>query len=447
MSLTHPPLFGTDGIRGRANFYPMTVENILAVGKALALYLRQKTDAPTVVIGKDTRLSGYIFENALVAGLASMGVTTMMTGPIPTPAIAYLTRSYRADAGLMVSASHNPFWDNGLKIFDHQGMKLDEAHERKLTSFLDMAMEEHLPADAAMGKNVRLADADGRYIEHVKQSFPHGRSLRGMRLIVDCAHGASHRVAPLVFQELGASVCTIGAQPNGCNINAEVGALHPEALQNAVRSATHTTLGIGLDGDGDRLILVDEMGDVVDGSTLWALAAQAHSTMERPIVGTTLLNQGVAQKMQERGWQVIRCSVGDRHVLHTMHEHKAHFGGEPSGHAIFHPHTSCSDGLVAALKVLAWLQEQQIALHTAAQHYRPTPSVSANISIRQRIPLEKLPAVTTLLRHYEAQGCRIILRYSGTEPLCRLYIEGEHPCIDEALGKLKGCLNQLIGDV
>ena len=349
-------IFGTDGVRGRANFAPMTVEIALALGRAAGKLFQSHNGKHRVVIGKDTRLSCYMFENALIAGLCSMGVDTLMLGPFPTPGVAFITRAYRADAGIVISASHNSYQDNGIKFFSSEGFKLPDSMEAKMEALIAQNdFEDSLPADWDIGKNTKITDADGRYIEFVKATFPRKLSLKGLKIVLDCANGAGYKVAPLVFRELDANVFVYGNTPNGLNINEACGSLHPELVQKAVIDH-HADVGIALDGDADRVVMVDENAQIVDGDTILAICARDMKRQgvlrNNKVVSTVMANFGFMQAMSELGIEVIRSQVGDRYVIQEMLKAEANLGGEQSGHLIFIEHNTTGDGLVSALQVL-----------------------------------------------------------------------------------------------
>jgi phosphoglucosamine mutase len=423
-------LFGTDGVRGQANHFPMTVEVAMLLGKAVAKVLRRHDGKHRVVIGKDTRLSCYMFENALVAGLNSMGVDTLMVGPLPTPGVAFITRAYRADAGIVISASHNPFYDNGIKIFSSEGFKLPDEIEEEMEAMIASNNFEDIPHDNEVGRNKRIADADGRYIEFVKATFPKGKTLKGLKLFLDCANGAAHRVAPLVFWELDAEVIVIGNEPNGTNINAHCGSLHPSVIQKGViEHKAHA--GIALDGDGDRLIMVDEKGHIIDGDTILAICA--HELKRRDllkndrVVATVMTNFGVVKYLESLGIEVFLSKVGDRYVIQDMLTHKAFLGGEQSGHMIFLDHNTTGDGIVSALQILRIMIESESTLSDLATCVKKFPQTLINVPIKKKIPLDQLKNVQRAIQEVEAelgdQG-RVLVRYSGTENVCRVMVEG-----------------------
>lgn len=427
-------LFGTDGIRGPANQGNMTAETCLKVAMATALQFRRGAHRHTAVIGKDTRLSGYLIEPALTAGLISMGMDVVLLGPVPTPAVAMLTRSLRADVGLMISASHNPFRDNGIKLFGPDGFKLSDAVEQAIEARLDQPFDPDLTPPEGLGRATRLDDAAGRYIEQVKATFPKALRLEGLKIVVDCAHGAAYKVAPRILWELGAEVVPIGAQPDGLNINRDCGATHPEALQEAVR-AHKADLGIALDGDADRLIVVDETGAVVDGDQLLALIAtswQARGALcGGGVVATVMSNLGLERYLDAHGLALERTAVGDRHVVERMRELGWNLGGESSGHLILSDHATTGDGLVAALQVLAErVRHKNVPASVLCQRFAPVPQVLRNLPYKPGInPLARpeVEATLAMLAQELGERGRILVRPSGTEPLIRIMVEADHP--------------------
>jgi phosphoglucosamine mutase len=441
-------LFGTDGIRGEANVHPMTAEVALRCGQALGSLLRdgrlgrppvthgtllptQQAHRPRVVMGKDTRASGYMFEQALCAGLASMGVDVMLTGPLPTPAVAFITSSMRADAGIVISASHNPYQDNGIKIFGHDGFKLPDELERELERLIRTGVDPSaLARGEGVGRATRIDDAKGRYIVHLKGAFPDSLSLEGLRVVVDSAHGAAYAVTATALRELGASVVEIGAMPDGININDGVGSLHPQMLQRAVvEHRAH--LGIALDGDADRVIVVDERGQVVDGDALMAVCAvemaQRKALRGSAIVATVMSNTGLERCLRAHGISVERVAVGDRHVVERMRARGLALGGEQSGHIVFLDHTTTGDGSVAGLHVLGAMLRAGKPLSELVSFFVRTPQEQVNVRIAQRKPLEQLPGVQQAIADVEralgADG-RVLVRFSGTEPKVRVLVEG-----------------------
>lgn len=426
-------VFGTDGVRGRANKFPMEPEIALALGRATGKIFRRKIDKSRVVIGKDTRLSCYMFENALIAGLCSMGVDTLMVGPLPTPGVAFITRAYRADAGVVISASHNPFYDNGIKFFDAEGFKLPDAWEAEMeTIILDGSYLDSLPADNDIGKNTKIIDADGRYIEFVKATFPRKLSLKNLTLALDCANGAAYKVAPLVFKELDATVFVYGNSPNGLNINDGCGSMHPETVQKGVIDH-RADVGIALDGDGDRVVLVDEKAQIVDGDTLLAICARdMHKRgvlKNNRVVGTVMSNLGFIKAMEKLKIEVIKSQVGDRYVIQDMLKHEANLGGEQSGHMIFLDHNTTGDGLVCALQVLKIMIETDSKLSDLAAFVQKYPQVCLNVKVQSKPNLESIPGLQEAIKQVESalgDMGRVLVRYSGTEDTCRIMVEGNN---------------------
>lgn len=424
-------IFGTDGVRGHANFSPMTVEIALALGKAAGKIFRSHNGKHRVVIGKDTRLSCYMFENALIAGLCSMGVDTLMVGPLPTPGVAFITRAYRADAGIVISASHNPYYDNGIKFFSSEGFKLSDAWETEMEALIAKGdFDDSLPADNDIGKNTKIHDADGRYIEFVKATFPRKICLQHLKIVLDCANGAGYRVAPLVLRELDAEVFVYGNTPNGLNINDKCGALHPENVQKAVIEH-HADVGIALDGDADRVIMVDENAQIVDGDTILAICAR--DMMKRGllrnnrVVSTVMCNYGFIKAMEEIGVEVIQSQVGDRYVIQDMLKHDTNLGGEQSGHLIFSDHNTTGDGLVSALQVLRIMIETDSKLSDLAAIFKRYPQSCINVKVSSKPPLESLKKTNLAIQSVEkalSNSGRVLVRYSGTENICRVMVEG-----------------------
>ena len=427
-------LFGTDGIRGMANEGAMTPEIAFKIGAGITYQLRQRVKhAPRVVIGKDTRVSGYLFETALAAGVCTWGGRVMLSGPMPTPAVAHLTTSMRADAGIVISASHNAFADNGIKIFAGDGFKLPDEAELELERLIeDGVLETGRPTGADVGRAERLDDARGRYVAFVKQTFPRDLTLEGLRVVVDAANGAAYRTAPAVFAELGATVIPIGVDPDGYNINEQCGAVHPKACAAAVREH-HADLGIALDGDADRVIVVDSEGREVDGDVVMALCAtrmlRDGTLRNRTLVATVMSNLGLERAIEAAGGKLVRTAVGDRYVVEEMRKNDYNFGGEQSGHMIFLDHASTGDGLVAALQLLAMtLREQRPLAELAARAMTRVPQILVNAKLSVRRPLEEMPATAAAIRAAETElgkRGRVVVRWSGTEPKLRVMIEGE----------------------
>lgn len=424
-------IFGTDGVRGRANVVPMTVETALALGRAAGKIFRTRNGKHRVVIGKDTRLSCYMFENALISGLCSMGVDTLMLGPFPTPGVAFITRAYRADAGIVISASHNPYYDNGIKFFSSEGFKLPDAWEEEMEALVTANnFEDSLPADSDIGKNTKINDGDGRYIEFAKATFPRRLSLKNLTIALDCANGAGYKVAPLIFRELDAKVFVYGNTPDGLNINLGCGSLHPEVVQKAVIDH-RADVGIALDGDADRVIMVDENAQIVDGDTILAICARDMKKQgvlrHNKVVTTVMSNFGFIKAMESFGIEVIKSPVGDRYVIQDMIKHDANLGGEQSGHMIFLDHNTTGDGLVSALQVLRIMIETDSKLSDLATVFKRYPQACINVKVSSKPPLESLVEVKEVLAQVEktlGDSGRVLVRYSGTEKICRVMVEG-----------------------
>jgi phosphoglucosamine mutase len=428
-------LFGTDGIRGLANVEPMTPELALRLGRAIAWVARgDRNMSPRVVIGKDTRLSGYMLETALASGICAMGGTVLLSGPIPTPAVANLTHSMRADAGVVISASHNAFQDNGIKLFGPDGFKLPDPQELAIEELLlDSKLDRYNCTGAKVGRAERIQDASGRYIVYAKNTFPKELTLKGLRIVVDAAHGAAYKVAPAVFAELGASVVSVGCKPNGRNINKDCGALHPEQVaKEVVRRKAH--LGVALDGDADRLIIVDEAGAIVDGDSLMALCAtrllKARRLPRRTLVATVMSNMGLEIALTEAGGQLFRTPVGDRYVVEEMRRRGCTFGGEQSGHLVFFEHTTTGDGVVAALQVLAIMVREERPLSELARVMIRVPQVLESVQLPVRKALVEMHTLNKeIVRAERSLGKRgrVLVRWSGTEAKLRLMVEGPDP--------------------
>ncbi len=426
-------LFGTDGIRGLANRDDMTPEVAFRIGAAVAYQAGKRVKhVPRIVVGKDTRLSGYLFETAVASGICAMGGKVLLSGPLPTPAIAHLTTSMRADAGFVISASHNAYQDNGIKIFGADGFKLPDAVEQEIEELVfGSELDTKRPTGTRVGRAERLDDAPGRYVAFVKASFPNELTLEGVRIVVDAAHGAAYRTAPLVFSELGAKTHAIGVRPNGKNINHKVGALHPENCAKEVRRR-NADLGIALDGDADRVIMIDEKGNQIDGDVIMALCAtrmlRDKRLRRRTLVATVMSNLGLERAIENDNGKLVRCNVGDRYVVETMRERGFNFGGEQSGHLIFLDHATTGDGLVAAMQVLAILRREERPLsELAAEVMQRVPQVLVNITLPGKRPLEELPKTARAIASAEkalGKNGRVLVRWSGTEPKLRVMIEG-----------------------
>jgi phosphoglucosamine mutase len=444
-------LFGTDGIRGTANRTPMDATTALRLGQAAGLYFNRGEHRHRVVIGKDTRLSGYLLEPALTAGFIGAGMDVVLVGPLPTPAIAMLTRSLRADLGVMISASHNPFEDNGIKLFGPDGLKLSDAQEVAIEALMaagDERLAERLAAPARLGRASRLDDAPGRYIEAAKAAFPKGLSLDGLRIAVDCANGAAYKVAPTVLWELGAEVVPVGVAPDGLNINRDCGSTAPARLAELVRER-RADLGIVLDGDADRLVLADERGQIVDGDQILALVAGSWARQERlrggAVVATVMSNLGLERHLEGLGLKLIRAKVGDRYVAEGMREHGCNLGGEQSGHLIMSDFATTGDGLIAALQVLAVLVEEKRPASEVCRRFTPLPQRLVNV----RVAAGSAPALSDaeLVREIAAAEARlgtrgrVLIRPSGTEPVIRVMAEAEEEAlVEDVVGRLAAAI-------
>ncbi|MGB3941035.1 MAG: phosphoglucosamine mutase [Candidatus Manganitrophaceae bacterium] len=429
-------LFGTDGVRGLANVEPMTGETAMKLGRAAAHLFKNKAGRHRIVIGKDTRLSGYLLESALTSGICSMGVDVLLVGPLPTPAIAFLARSLRVDAGVMISASHNPFEDNGIKFFSRDGLKLPDEMEHQIERLISSGEIDGIrPTATEIGKAFRVDDAEGRYIEFAKNSLPKGLDFQGMRIVVDCANGAAYKVAPAVLRELGADLIVLSDAPNGTNINLHCGALHPEELQRKVLE-TRADIGIAHDGDADRAVFVDERGNVVDGDALLvAFAISLHQEKElkgRTLVVTLMSNMGVDLALRPKGIRVVRTAVGDRYVLEQMLKEGNNLGGEQSGHVIFLDYNTTGDGLITALQLLSLMKRTGKRVSELVACMTPLPQILKNITVAKKPPIAEIPNLEKAIANCEGKlkdNGRILVRYSGTEPLLRIMIEGEDKII------------------
>src|SRR5512146_1807295 len=443
-------LFGTDGVRGVANVHPMTAEMALQLGRALAYLVRNGSHRHRIVIGKDTRLSGYMLEQAIASGICSMGVDVMLCGPLPTPGIAFITQSMRADAGVVISASHNPYQDNGIKFFSRDGFKLPDAMELEIERLVlddgdagTAAFRALRPTATRIGKAKRIDDAIGRYAQFLKGIFPKDLTLDGLTVVVDCAHGAGYHVAPAVLEELGARVIPLGVKPDGKNINDGCGAVHPEGMARAI--AKHgADLGLALDGDADRVILADEQGRVVDGDAIMALVGRdlirQGALAKRTVVATVMSNVGLERALAPVKGRVVRTAVGDRYVVDEMRRNGYNFGGEQSGHLIFLDHVTTGDGVAAALNVLAVMQREGRPLSELARCFEPVPQALVNVPVREKRPLSELPAVGKAIAGVEkalgADG-RVLVRFSGTENKVRVLVEGpDRKRIDAMAGEI-----------
>jgi phosphoglucosamine mutase len=435
--------FGTDGIRGQANRHPMTAEVALRVGLAAGKLFRSGGDRRhLVVIGKDTRLSGYMIEPALVAGFTSVGMDVRLFGPLPTPGVAMMTRSLRADLGVMISASHNHFADNGIKLFGPDGYKLSDERELEIEALMDQGLEEGLAPPQGLGRVQRIDDCQARYVEIAKATFPRRLSLAGLRIVIDCANGAAYKVAPEALYELGAEIITIGNAPNGFNINEECGSTHPAAMQKAVKEY-RADIGIALDGDADRLVICDEKGQVIDGDQIMALVADNWAKRDRltggGIVATVMSNLGLERFVEARGLKLERTQVGDRYVMARMREGGFNLGGEQSGHIILRDFATTGDGLLAALQVLAVLKDSDKPMSALARQFEPVPQKLENVRFQAGKPLESdqvKASIAEAEQRLNGSG-RVVVRASGTEPLIRIMAEGD----DEKL------VNQVVKEI
>jgi len=453
-------IFGTDGVRGTANVEPVTAETALKLGRAAAHVFKNLESQPRgrgkhkIVIGKDTRLSGYMLENAISSGILSMGVDVLFIGPLPTPGVAYVTRSLRADAGIVITASHNPYTDNGIKFFRADGYKLDDKIEAQIEKLVFGGEVENIrPSSEHIGKAVRIDDALGRYIEYAKSGFSKGLTLEGVKIVLDCGHGAAYKSSPCVLRELGAEVIVYGNTPDGKNINENCGSMHPEAMcRQVVEHGAH--IGIAHDGDADRVLLCDEKGNLIDGDDIMAIAA-LEMLAERSLAGNTLVstvmsNAGLEAAVKKAGGKMIRTAVGDRNVIDEMLKHDFNFGGEQSGHLIFRDFATTGDGLVAALQILRIMKAKETPLSKLAKCWTRFPQLVTNVKVREKIPFAELDGLNQLVAGAEkelaAQGGRLLLRYSGTEPKARLLVEGSDAAVLKTWSdKICGTIQKQIG--
>lgn len=426
-------LFGTDGIRGTVNTYPMTVDVVSSIGKAAAMVLTKYWESkPVFLVGKDTRLSGYAFESAITSGLLAGGADVLLTGPLPTPAISYLTVSMRITAGVVISASHNPYTDNGIKFFSSRGYKLPDDMEEELENIVlsEEIRKFSLPPEK-MGKVKRILEARGRYIEFLKSSFPKNLSLEGVKIALDCANGATYKIAPAIFEELGAEVKIYSGSPDGKNINAGCGATLPDFISRKT-TESGADVGIAFDGDGDRVIFVDENGEIYDGDYIIALSAvlmKKYGLLKNDyVVGTVMSNMALENFLSSHGIKLVRAKVGDRFVVEEMLRTGSNLGGEQSGHIIFHDYTTTGDGILTALQVLSYLVRENIPLSRIKEFYTPYPQLFENLKVDKKIPLESLEGYIKLKSKFEDklnEKGRLVIRYSGTEPLLRIMVESE----------------------
>ncbi|MDQ7833200.1 MAG: phosphoglucosamine mutase [Desulfovibrionaceae bacterium] len=433
-------LFGTDGLRGQVNIYPMTPDVVLRLGLAAGRHFRNGSKRHRVVIGKDTRLSGYIYEYALSSGFCASGMDVFLVGPLPTPAISFLTRSMRADVGVVISASHNPYMDNGIKFFDSRGFKLPDAVEAEIAArVLDPQAEWDYPTPEAVGRAFKIEDSPGRYNVYLKNTVPQDVSLDGLKVVLDCANGAAYRVSPLVFEELGAKVVKIGVTPDGININRKVGSLYPEVTAAKVLE-TGADIGIALDGDADRVIVVDEKGRILDGDQIMAICAK--DLLERGelpggvLVATVMSNMALEAFMRECGGRLLRTPVGDRYVVEAMRGEGAAFGGEQSGHLVFLRHGTTGDGTLAALQLIRIMLQTGKPLSELSGLLTPYPQRLVNVHVERKIPFDEVAAIREAVADAESElrgEGRVLLRYSGTEAVARVMVEGRDAGMVERL--------------
>lgn len=446
--------FGTDGVRGTANVHPMTTEMAMKLGRAAAYVFKDGGRRHRVVIGKDTRLSGYMLESALTSGICSMGVDVLLVGPLPTPGIAFITRSLRADAGVVISASHNPFEDNGIKFFSKDGLKLPDSVERRIEKLITTGEIDHIrPTATDVGKAFRVDDAVGRYVEFAKGSIPKGLTLDGMKVVVDCANGAAYKVTPSVLRELGAELYVLNDEPNGTNINAGCGSLHPEVVQRAVVEQG-ADVGISHDGDADRVILCDEKGREFDGDRVMALCAldmkERGMLTHDTLVATVMSNLGLELAMKAAGIRLIRTAVGDRYVTEEMLSGGYKLGGEQSGHVIFMDYNTTGDGVITALQVLSIMRRTGKKLSSLSKCMKVYPQVLVNVPVKKKKEIDEVPALAAKIAEaqtrLDGEG-RLLVRYSGTEPKLRIMAEGKDKALIEALvGELAETVARELGD-
>jgi phosphoglucosamine mutase len=431
-------LFGTDGIRGIANTYPMTAEVALNIGRAVAHLFKKEKHRTKIIIGKDTRISGYMLEEAIVSGICSMGADAYIMGPLPTPGVSFMALSQRADAGIVISASHNPYHDNGIKIFSGDGFKLPDEREKEIETFFFNDHEEHLPDPENLGKAYRIEDAEGRYIVFLKNTFPRDVSMEGMKIVLDCANGATYKVAPHVFWELGADVHAIHNDPNGLNINDECGSQYTKDLSKAVLKEK-AAIGMAFDGDGDRIIVVDEKGNTITGDQIVAICANTLKKEARlkndSVVTTVMSNKGLSNFFRDMGIKHLRSDVGDRYVLEKMLKSGSVIGGEDSGHIIFLEYHTSGDGIISGLQLVATMLKENKPLSELARMVTVYPQVLINVKVKTKPEITSIPEIVEIIEKTEKEledNGRVLVRYSGTEQICRIMVEGP----DEEITKI-----------
>jgi phosphoglucosamine mutase len=447
-------LFGTDGIRGVANAYPMTTDLAMKVGLSTAYIFKRNHRRPKIIIGKDTRLSGYMIENAITSGICSMGVDVLLVGPLPTPGIAFITCSMRADAGIVISASHNSYEYNGIKIFGNDGYKLPDDTEKYMEELILSGEIEKLPKPSAsdIGRARRIDDAQGRYIVYLKNTFPRDLTLEGLKIVIDCAHGAAYRVAPTVFEELGAEVILIGDRPNGKNINKNCGALYPEVMASVVRE-NGANAGLALDGDADRLILADEKGEILDGDQIMVICAkhllERGTLRDRTVVATIMSNLGFEVALRRLGGRLVRTPVGDRYVVEQMRQNGYNLGGEQSGHMVFLDHGTTGDGVLSALQVLAVMLREGHPLSELKRIMEHYPQKLVNVPVEGKKSMDSVPEIVKLQKDLEqrlGEEGRMVIRPSGTEPVIRVMVEGaDREVIEEVAYAMASCIEKHLG--
>jgi len=447
-------LFGTDGIRGIANVHPMTTDLAMKVGLSTAYIFKRNHRRPKIIIGKDTRLSGYMIENAITSGICSMGVDVLLVGPLPTPGIAFITCSMRADVGIVISASHNSYEYNGIKIFGNDGYKLPDDTEKYMEDLILSGEIERLPKPSAsdIGRARRIDDAQGRYIVYLKNTFPRDLTLEGLKIVIDCAHGAAYRVAPTVFEELGAEVILIGDRPNGKNINKNCGALYPEFMASVVRE-NGANVGLALDGDADRLILADEKGEILDGDQILAICAkhliERNTLRDKTVVATVMSNLGFEVALRRMGGRLVRTPVGDRYVVENMRQNGYNLGGEQSGHMVFLDHGTTGDGVLSALQVLAVMLREGRPLSELKKIMDHYPQKLVNVPVGGKKLMNAVPEIAKLQHDLEqrlGEEGRMVIRPSGTEPVIRVMVEGANrEIIEEVAYAMASCIEKHMG--